>query len=148
MWAASVARIEEAIVVLAVARTGVEPAAAAPASTRNGLAAIFDHEVRPVGEQRRVDVGDVDRRTRRLALVVEPWEELEHGRPHHLGDRVDVSLSSNTDVRRHRPILVPRHHGVHHGELGALNRGCDDDHESCATFYIYLDGSFGLSEHR
>ena len=112
------ARVEEAVVAFAVARTGVQPAPTTPASARNDLAADIVNEVRPVGDEYRVDVSDVHRRARGLTLVVEPWEQFEHRRPHDVRHRVDVGRCGDTKDRTGEGHRCP----MPRGRLDALVR--------------------------
>ena len=87
---------QEASVTILIARTGVQATSATPASAGHDLASDIVNEVGPVGDESRVDVGDVHHGASRLALVVEQRKQLAHRCPHHLGNRVEISVSGDT----------------------------------------------------
>ncbi len=95
------ARVEQAVVAVLVTRTGVEPPATAPPAASHDFATDITDEVRAVGDERRVDVGDVHRRAGGLAIVVELREQLEHRRPHHRCDHIEIRRRSDTQDRSH-----------------------------------------------
>jgi hypothetical protein len=103
-------RVEETIVTRLIARAGIEPAAAAPASAGNDLAADIVNDVGAVGGERRVDVGDVHCRAGGLASVVEPREQPEHRHPHHRRDRLEIGRGGDTQDRRRVAHAGPPRH--------------------------------------
>ena len=94
-------RVEEAVIVVSVARAREEAVAPAPAAAGHDLALGFVHVVGAVVDQVHVQLSDVDHGAGGLRLVVEAGKQLADRSLHQLGDRRSVRGDRSPQWRAH-----------------------------------------------